>query len=504
MPFDVKFYLSIFWRRFPYFALVAALIGAIGISLASVMPSTYSAQAVLLIEREQIPADMMPSTVQAGVSQQVNLIRDRLTSRASLIDNAAALGLFREGGGMDPDRVVEEMRRRLAIWSRDNQVWVQYTAEDPQTAAAVANHFAAIIEREAIAMRRGVASTTLQFFREEVSRLNRELGIHRARVLDFRMQNRDRLPESLEFRRNRMAALQAQITRSVADEAALVARRDDLTALFAARGRITDELTPLERELASAQEELNRALRLFSPQNPRVRVITARVQELEQAVRAEGEDRADDLSAEFERRIADIEAEIARQQTLRAEAAAEIEELQRTIDETTITAVRLQELERELGYIHSQHDQIAGQLARAEMGERIELLARGQRIAILEQAWPPSAPVRPNRPQIAMAGVGGGIAAGLALIVLLEYFNRAIRRPAEITKRLGITPIATMPLLRSRREIRRRRMLLWGAFGVVLLGVPLALWWVHSFHLPLDLVIERVLARTGLGRLFGR
>jgi polysaccharide biosynthesis transport protein len=229
-----------------------------------------------------------------------------------------------------------------------------------------------------------------------------------------------------------------------------------------------------------------------------VRVVQARIEELEEAVRSEQESGGNDVLTEFERRIEEIEEEIARQAEIRAESEAEISALQQTIDETTVTSVRLQELERELSYVRSQHDQVARQLARAEMGERIELLARGQRITILEQAIPPRSPDSPNRPQIAMAGVGGGIAAGLGLIALLEFLNRSIRRPVEITKRLGITPIATMPLLRTRRQIMLRRGIILGVLAVVLLGVPLALWGLHTFYLPMDLLIERFLQRTGL------
>jgi hypothetical protein len=41
--------------------------------------------------------------------------------------------------------------------------------------------------------------------------------------------------------------------------------------------------------------------------------------------------------------------------------------------------------------------------------------------------------------------------------VLIEVLKGAIRRPADITARLGITPFATLPYLRTAGQVRRRR-----------------------------------------------
>jgi uncharacterized protein involved in exopolysaccharide biosynthesis len=501
MVLDLKFYLSIFWRRFHYFAVVAALIGAIGVSIASVLPSEYRATATLVIENPDIPTDMIDTTVQGGANEQVTLINQRLRTRASLIDEATALGIYRDRAGMDPDLIVEDMRRRLSIRRSGNRVLVSFRSADPVQAADVANHFAAIVERQASEMRRGAATNTLEFFREEVNRLNQELGIQRARVLDYRMQNRDRLPESLNYRRDRLQSLQARIERSVRDEAALEQRREDLVALYEATGRVSDEPTQIERELARVQREMENALRLYSAQNPRVRVVQARVQELEQAAADERAAMAGDIETQFQLRLTEIEAQIAREAEIRAAAEAEMAELQESIDQTTVTAIRLQEMERESGYVRDQHNRIASQLARAEMGERIELLSRGQRISMLEQAIVPRSPTSPNRPMISMMGVGGGLAAGLALVVLLEVLNRSIRRPVEITRRMGITPIATIPMIRSRGQLLFRRGIILGALLIAVVGVPVTLWALHTFYLPLDLLIDRVLQHTGLAGL---
>ncbi|MFN3938874.1 MAG: GNVR domain-containing protein, partial [Gemmobacter sp.] len=144
------------------------------------------------------------------------------------------------------------------------------------------------------------------------------------------------------------------------------------------------------------------------------------------------------------------------------------------------------------------YNQAVSRRASAQTGDLIETLSKGGRISIIEQAVVPREPTSPNRPLIAAAGVGGGIAAGLGLVLLLELMNSAIHRPADITGKLGITPFATLPLIRTRRDQRRRRMILTLAFGLVLLGIPLGLWAVQSYFMPLDLLLQKVLSRFNL------
>ncbi|WP_209426811.1 Wzz/FepE/Etk N-terminal domain-containing protein [Pararhodobacter sp. SW119] len=509
MSFDIKYYLSIFWRRFPYFLIVATLIGAIGVSVASVLPPSYRAEALLLVESPQIPTNLAVSTVQTDAATEVAIIEQRLMTRANLIDTANRLGLYSDAPGVSPDQVVADMRRRIQIRSAGlgrrstaaPTVRVSFQSRDPQMSARVVNEFVGMIERENVDMRRGVASETLRFFREEANRLSEEISIRRARVLDFRVENRETLPESLDFRRSQQGRLEDQLRQLSREDTQLEQRRTELVALFQSTGRLSTEPSAPERELAQAREQLASALRLYSAQNPRVRVIQARVSELENMVEEQTGTRGEAASAEFEQLLASIDDSRAALDEERARIEAEILALQETIDATATTGLRLAELERELSAIEAQHRNAVDRLTQAQMGERIELMSRGQRITVLEQASVPNAPTSPNRPVIAAAGVGGGMAAGLALVALLELLNRSIRRPGEITRRMGITPLATLPYVRSRKQQMARRAIIGVALFVTLVGVPVALWAVHNFYLPLDLLIDRLFDRLGINRM---
>ena len=114
----------------------------------------------------------------------------------------------------------------------------------------------------------------------------------------------------------------------------------------------------------------------------------------------------------------------------------------------------------------------------------------------------PASPDKPNRVLIAGAGVGGGLGAGLGFIFLMELLNRSIRRPAELTSRLGIQPFVTIPYMRTKRELRVKRTLMLVTLALIVVGIPIALFVIHTYYLPLDLLLRRAAASVGLGNMF--
>ena len=86
------------------------------------------------------------------------------------------------------------------------------------------------------------------------------------------------------------------------------------------------------------------------------------------------------------------------------------------------------------------------------------------------------------------------------LVVGLELLNNTVRRPVDLVKSLGITPLATIPYLRTRRQKIRRRV---GQIAMILLvaaAVPSIIYAVHTYYLPLDLIADRVMNKIGIRR----
>mgnify|MGYP002654315805 CR=1 FL=1 len=523
---DVRYYLSLFVRRLPYFLLFVVIGSVIGVTLARILPPVYLAEARLVVESEQIPDELAASTVRTEATEQLQIIQQRILTRDRLLEMANRLQIYAPVPGVSarrlaPDEIVEDLRERIRIvttggaqtrgQAQATLVSVSFEAPTASLSATVTNEIVTLILQENIAMRTSVAGQTLDFFSQEVERLDQELSRQGAEILAFKNANKDALPDSLDFRRTQQSAAQERLLQLDREEAVLKDRRTRLVQIYEQTGQIEEgpaaNQTPEERQLSDLREQMAQMLSVLSPENPRVKMLAAQVESLEKVVAGQmvagGAVPANPELSVFDLQLADIDGQLAFIETQRAQIRDELDALRASIDATPGNAITIDTLERNYANTRVQYDLAIANRARAETGDVIEALAKGQRISIIEQAIAPREPESPNRPLIAFAGLGGGIVLGLGVVLLLELLNTAIRRPQDLTAQLGIAPFATLPLMRTPSQLRRRRMIILAAFAIVILAIPAGLWALDTFYRPLDLLIDQLLNRLGLADLGG-
>ncbi|UWQ23213.1 Wzz/FepE/Etk N-terminal domain-containing protein [Jannaschia sp. W003] len=522
---DLKFYLFLLLKRLHYVLFFLALGTVTGVTLASILPPVYRAGAQLVVESEQIPDSLAASTVQTRAVEQLQIIERRILTRDNLLDMADRLRVYagQGSGALQPDEIVSDMRRRITIRidgggrrgeAQVTLVNVGFTASRPDMAAAVANEVVTLILQEDVRMRTGVSGQTLEFFEQEVERLNRELEERSAQIVAFQNANKEALPENMEFRRLQLTTLQDRIIQIDRDLAAARQRGDDLTRIYEATGQLGPAVgqpeTAEEQELLELQREYRTLSATLSDENPRMRVLRNRIAGLEsviadQQAAALGSDAsagegADPLSP-YEIQMADLAREMEDLAEQRVALAEQVEQLQEAIAATPANAIAIETLRRDYENVRRQYDLAISNRARAETGDMIEALSKGERITVIEQATPPARPVSPDRGRLVTAGVGGGLLAGLALVALLELLNGSVRRPVEISRKMEIMPIGVLPYIRTRGEVRLWRAKIASAFLVVLIAIPVGLWAVHTYYMPIDLLAERLIDRLPIDRL---
>ncbi len=511
MNIDFSYYFAVFLRRIHYFILVTALVTAAALAAAFLLPPSYEARSSLLIESSQIPGPMAAPTVQMAAMEQLQTMEQRLMTRANLLDIAKRLKVFKDVDRMRPDEIVMAMRAQTRIMKRAGKdqataMDINFTADNGQVAAGVVNEYVTLILNENLALRTERAGQTLEFFEQEVKSLSAELDRMSQKILDFQNANRDALPNTLNFRMNQQTSLQTQIAQLDRDISALEDQKENLIAIFEVNGTIGNaagvQKTPEQIQLDQARTQLSNMLISMSDTNPKVKLMKQQVAALEETVRLQSPiQTAPDTNpakAMLDVQVASIDSQIADKKDQKEILDEKLVELTDTIDRTPDNQIALDALTRDYSNIQQQYNQATGRLSQAATGERIELMSKGERITVTDAATAPNQPTSPNRVLISLGGLGAGMALGIGLIFLMELLNRSVRRPKDLIKSFGITPLSTIPYMRTPSETVMRRGAFAGMLLVAVVGIPALIYAVHVYYQPLDLILSRVASKFGI------
>lgn len=508
-----RFWLSRFARRLPVVLAVFALVGGAALALAWLLPPGYASETQITVAAAQIPDKSTGPADATPPMEQLQLFQQRLLTRANLLAIAAKLQVFAGQADMSADQIAAAMTRATTITSvtgRDQAtlMTIRFTARTPDLAAGVVNEYLTLILQDDARIRTDRARQTLDFFTQEVARLEAALDAQSRKLLAFKRDNADTLPENLAYMRQQEANLQDRLALNAHDVSVMVQERDRLVQVFASTGTgitTAPQDTPGQRQMADLQARLGAALAVYSRQNPRVKMLQAQIDQLQASMDAATAAQAATARAAAETAVQsatggsasalpvgdgtpggtaralvalqlnDIRDRLAALASQKTTLEAQLGDLASALAGSPATALALDALQRDTDALQAQYTAALASKAQAAQAARVAALSRGERISVLEQPAVPTDPVRPRRAMIAALGLAGGLAGGLGLALLLELLGRTLRRPADLVARLGVTPLATLPYLPGPRSRRRTRALAALAALAVLAAVPLAL-----------------------------
>jgi uncharacterized protein involved in exopolysaccharide biosynthesis len=512
--FDFVYLRSVLRRRFWIVFVIGAVLSLLAFLIAFVLPPIYRSSATILVESQQIPTELARSTVTASAVEQIQVIEQRLMTRATLLELAERHGMFADQDSLTPSEQVQKMREAirfdLRIFDgRGSNVMtavafdVSVTAGNGGVAAAVANDLVTRILAQNARLRQARAEMTSAFFRQEVDRLGRELDALGAEIVRFQKENEAALPDNLAYRRGQLDLMQERLQR-------FELRRAEIERDKSLLGLTIDEemggapITLLQRDLEGMRRTLVQRRALLSPTHPEVRALEAGVAALEAAIADEPAAPAPGETAEVSAREARIARRVAiydaQLQVLDAQIATldeERERVERSILDTPSVEMQINTLRRKYDDLEAEYQSAQAKLAQAIIGERLETRQQAERFEVIEQPTVPEEPQSPNRLKIVAAGVVAGFGAGGGLAALLELMSRIVRRPEDL-ETIEIEPLGVIPYIETAGERLRRWSIRLMAFLLVFGGVSAGLWAAHTRYLPLDVIAQKAVDKAGL------
>lgn len=522
MTLDLGFYWALLLRRLPVMILFFLLFSGMGLVAALKLPDVYSTSARLLVEEPLIPDNMVSSTVRISAVEQLEIIEQRLLTRANLIDIANRFDVFEDIRDMEPDTVLTAMQNATTIRRTRNTrgggdgatlMAISFKSHSPQIAASVVNEYVTLVLDENARFRASRAENTLEFFEQEVDRLNNDLDSQSTAIALFKAENANALPQDQAYRLGRQTLLQERLGQLEQELKTLEQKRENLVEAFEARKGLAPQpvvgpRSAFSQQLMVSKAELEHLRDNYADDNPRIIRLKNRIDRLEAIVEAENTavspagETEEEISPDqvlLEVSLSEIDSEAASLRAAIENTSAELDKLQQNISRSASNALQLAELEREYDIIQTRYSSAVSNLNTARMSERLEATAQGQRITVIENASVPRVPSGPDRTLIAALAIFGGLALAVGYFFLLEVLNRVVRRPAELAERFDTEPIATIPYMESRRERMLRRTGMITATLAALIAVPVGLWYVDTYYLPLEIIVQRGLEQLGLG-----
>ncbi|MEO1024317.1 MAG: Wzz/FepE/Etk N-terminal domain-containing protein [Pseudomonadota bacterium] len=503
MNLDIRYYIALLKKRMPVMIVIFAICAALGVGMAMTMPPKFTAEASLSVEGSQISEELVMSTgVSSDDANQLQIIQQKLRSRSNMIDVARKNRVF-AGQDLLPDEVVREMREltRVSLSSGRNRATIMrisFTSENPNISAGVVNDLVTFVLAEDVESRRERSGGTFQFFERRVDRLTDRLAQQSAEIVSFKEANKGALPEELSYRLSRETSLRERDS-VIARE--LLSLREQRNRLLALGANTVVGASPAQIQLAELEAELRWKLSVFSEENPKVKVLASRIEKMREQLATDignAESGASSQNSVLELQIAEIDARIQSLEEEKGGVEVELIDLREAIEATPQVGIQLTKLEREYANTQVLYNEAVRSRATAEQGVDVEDGGGSKKVVVIDQVTVPTEPSSPNRVLIAGGGMFVGTSLAFAFFALTELLNRSIRRPVDLARGLGVQPLATLPYLEE-ESVRRRRFILKAFFLlVVLTAIPTALWYTHTYYLPLDLLFEQFVEKLGL------
>jgi len=483
------------WRRRKWVGLLAfAAPAAALLSLAWNLPDLYSATATVLVEQQQIPEGFVKSSVTGEAETRLNLIREQLLNRASLLALVDRFHLYPDLRKRAPDEaVVDRMRKDITlelkelqrqVYGRDNTFGfkVSYRGRDPDLAAQVANRLAADYVEENLRMRTYQASRTTMLLKKQLDDIKQRHEEEERRIANFKLRHMGELPEQTDVNLATLARLNQELASNSEHQMRMVERRErlgkqlfDLNSGAPATAAVNPDSLPYHLE--KLRTELTELRTRASAKHPDVRRIEGEIAAIEKALADTAKEalldpaqsaavlsNPEDIKQalrELERDLKNLKAE---EQRLRAEVAA----YQRRVERAPQHAQEFQQLERDYKMTRDLYFSVLQRYQEAQLAETMEQTKHIGQMRIVDPAMPSKSPVAPNRLKLFLGALTVSFGLAVAGMVWVEQRDRSFHDVESLRAHVNVPILVRIPEIVTKADRLRsyRRFTLGAALSV--------------------------------------
>jgi succinoglycan biosynthesis transport protein ExoP len=215
-----------FKRHLKLAAVVAVTIMIFGVGFALSLPDVYKSSAFILIDDQDIPEEIVRSTVTTYTSRELTTLNEKILTIANLTRFIEEFDLYPEERKNTPvELLAVEMRMGIGIeiQQRDSvspgglpqlQVVgfnITFESENPQVTKVVVDELAALYLKENLIARATQTAETRVFLEGEIEKLEEKISVMEGQLVDFKLENAEILPSMNATNMNMIARTDDQL-----------------------------------------------------------------------------------------------------------------------------------------------------------------------------------------------------------------------------------------------------------------------------------------------------
>lgn len=322
-------YVAILTRRRAAFLAAFAGVIVAALLLSFLLPSMYRSNATILIEQQEIPPELVRSTITSYADQRIQTINQRVMTGENLLGIVEKFDLYpNKRKRLAREELLDEVRKNISLKIVSAEVMdprrgvptnatiaftLGFEDENPNNAFRVTNELTSLYLNKNLQTRSDLAKDATVFLGEEADRLQREVADLESKLAAFKEKHGNALPEMFEVNIQLIERTQRdleEVDRSLrTNEDRNVYLESELALQNPYQSMVSDTgermLSPTDR-IKALQSELASKLGVYSEEHPDVK----RLRDELAGLRAEVSDveRRRELMAQIDAKKADLAA----------------------------------------------------------------------------------------------------------------------------------------------------------------------------------------------------
>jgi polysaccharide chain length determinant protein (PEP-CTERM system associated) len=480
-------------RRRKWLAILTflAVLGA-GVTVVRYLPEVYRSKATVLIERQQIPDELVRPTVTSTLEVRLHTISQEILSRSRLELLVNQFNLYPELKGEKPlEVIIDEMRKDIGLelvgseQRRGDTATVAfnitYSGKNPQQVAMVTNTLASFYIEENLKVREQQAVGTADFLRVQLDEMQKNLVAQEEKLGEFKEKYIGELPDQQEANLATLEQLSTRLRLNNDNQVRVSETRSALvTQLSEAQGLAGGGPDAGATKLAQMKLQLADLERRYTDKYPDVVRLKQEIASLEaqllaeeHSTEAQDESETVELASPYVMQIkSSIKATDVELSTLKAEAQHlqnTIATYQQRVDNAPRREQEYQVLSRDYETSKELYRSLLLRQKEAELAENMETRQKGELFRILDPAAVSETPAAPDRPKLYLMVLMAALGLSAGLVLLAEQLNTSFHSVDAVRAMTPIPVLVSIPEIVTRGDRNRQRFrFALGTVGAVL------------------------------------